>query len=174
MQYGSSGTGGLNHLACTLINSAIGANATYVPYRGGAPAMQDLIGGRIDFMCTSTPGAAPQIEGGQVKGLAVLAHNRSPRLPNLPSADEQGFTNVEADLWYAFFLPKGTPAAIVEKLNAATVATMNTPSVQTHLRDIGAELVVPERRSPQYLRKFVKSEIQKWANPIKAAGLVEQ
>ena len=174
MQYASSGTGGLNHLACTLINLAIGANATYVPYRSGATAIQDLIAGRIDFQCTSTPGAAPQIEGDQVKGLAILTHDRSPRLPNLPSGYEQGFTNIEAYLWLGFFFPKGTPAAIVKKLNAATLATMNTPAVQARLKDVGAELVAPERRSPEYLAKFVVSETEKWAPIISAAGLAGQ
>lgn len=172
--YASSGTGGLNHLACTLLNKAIGANGTYVPYRGGAAAIQDLIGGRIDFLCTSTPGAAPQIEGGLVKGLAVMTHERSPRLPNLPSADEQGFTDIEAYLWLGFFFPKGTPAAIVKKLNAAIITTMNTPAVEARLKDAGAELVAPERRSPEYLAKFVVSETKKWAPIINAAGLTGQ
>lgn len=174
MQYASSGTGGLNHLACTLIDQITGAKATYVPYRGGANAIQDLIAGRIDFQCTSTPGAAPQIEGNQVKGLAVLTHDRSPRLPNLSSGYEQGFKDLEAFLWLGFFFPKGTAPAIVAKLNAATLATLNTPMVQARLKDVGAELVPPEQRSPEYLAKFVVSETAKWAPIISAAGLAGQ
>jgi len=173
MQYGSAGAGTLSHLACMLINKAIGVDITHVPYRGGALAMQDLLGGRIDYQCTSTPGGAPQIEGEHVKGIAVLTRDRSSRLPDLATAHEQGIS-VETDLWNGFFLPKGTPSAIVEKLHAATLATMNTPAVQAGLKVTGAELVAPERRSPEYLQKFVESEIEKWAGTIKAAGLAGQ
>jgi len=106
-----------------------------------------------------------------VKAIAILTKNRTPILPALPSAHEQGLANFEAFIWYALFLPKGTPAAIVQKLNAATIATMNTPSVQERLKEVGADLVAPERRSPDYLAGFVESEIEKWAAPIKAAGV---
>jgi tripartite-type tricarboxylate transporter receptor subunit TctC len=106
-----------------------------------------------------------------VKALAILTLNRSPILPRLASAHEQGVTNFAAGTWNAFFLPKGTPAAIVQKLNAATVEAMETPSVQQRLKDIGATVVETERRSPEYLQKFVESEIEKWAVPIKASGL---
>ncbi len=104
----------------------------------------------------------------------MLTHDRSPRLPNLASAYEQGFTDLEAFLWLGFCFPKGTPAAIVEKLNAATLATLDTPMVQARLKDVGAELVPPERRSPEYLAKFVVSETAKWAPIISAAGLAGQ
>jgi tripartite-type tricarboxylate transporter receptor subunit TctC len=101
----------------------------------------------------------------------ILKDARSPSLPELPSAQEQGLPDFDASLWYAIFLPKGTPAAIVQKLHDATVATMDTPSVVQRLKEIGADLVAPERRSSQYLQKFVESEIVKWAAPIKAAGI---
>ena len=101
----------------------------------------------------------------------ILKNARSPSLPELPSAQEQGLPDFDASLWYAFFLPKDTPAAIVQKLHHATVATMDTPSVMQRLKEIGADLVAPERRSSQYLQKFVESEIVKWAAPIKAAGI---
>jgi tripartite-type tricarboxylate transporter receptor subunit TctC len=174
MRYGSPGVGSLNHLACALLNNIIGIDATHVPYRGGAPAMQDLIAGRIDYQCTSTVNAAPQIEGNQINAIAALTRGRAARLPDLATAQEQGLEGVEAFLWFGFFLPKSTPAAIVQRLHGATVASMNTPAVQARLKDIGAELVGPDRRSPEYLQKFVESEIEKWAGPIKAAGLAGQ
>jgi tripartite-type tricarboxylate transporter receptor subunit TctC len=170
MQYGSAGTGSANQLACVLLNAAIGINVTHVPYRGGEPAMQDLIAGRIDYVCNIITTAVPQIEGKLVKPIAITTRSRSPLLPDLASAAEQGLTGFEAYTWNAFFLPKGTPDAIVRKLNAAAVETMNTPIVQQRLKDIGATLVAPERRSPEYLAKFVASEIEKWAGPIKASG----
>jgi hypothetical protein len=115
--------------------------------------------------------AIQQIEGKTVKAIATLSLNRSPSLPDLASAHEQGLINFDASNWSGFFLPKGTPMVIVRKLHDATVATMNTPEVQMHLKRIGADLVAPERRSPQYLTQFVASEIDKWAGPIKAAGV---
>jgi tripartite-type tricarboxylate transporter receptor subunit TctC len=171
MQYGSPGVGSTVQLACELLNTAIGIKVTHIPYRGGGPAMQDLIAGLIDYQCVTTAIALPQIEGGTVKPLAILMKARSAMLPALPSAHEQGLIDFETVNWDAFFLPKGTPTAIVEKLNATTGATMNTPAVQERLKEIGAELPAPERRSPQYLAKFVGTEIEKWAGPIKALGI---
>lgn len=171
MQYGSAGAGSAGHLGCLLLNAAIGVNITHVPYRGGAPAMQDLIAGRIDYQCLLAALAIPQIESKTVKAIAILTRNRSAILPSLASAHEQGLTNFETSTWNAVFLPRGTPSAVVQKLHDATVATMNTPAVQERLKQIGAELVAPERRSPTYLQKFVESEIEKWAAPIKAANI---
>jgi tripartite-type tricarboxylate transporter receptor subunit TctC len=171
MQYGSGGAGSASHLACMLLNAAIGINVTHVPYRGAAPAMQDLIAGRIDYQCPDTPVAIAQIESKTIKAIAILTRDRSPRLPALASAHEQGLTNFAASNWFASFFPKGTPTAIVLKLHAATVATMNAPAVQLRMKEIGADLVAPERRSPEYLQKFVENEIEKWAGPIKASGL---
>jgi tripartite-type tricarboxylate transporter receptor subunit TctC len=169
MQYGSPGAGSVNHLACALLNLSAGIDVTHIPYRGAI--MPDLIAGRIDYWCPTSTVAIPQITSQTVKALAILTLNRSPNLPALATAHEQGVTNFAAGTWNAFFLPKGTPAAIVQKLNAATVKAMETPSVQQRLRDIGATVVETERRSPEYLRKFVESEIEKWAVPIKASGL---
>jgi tripartite-type tricarboxylate transporter receptor subunit TctC len=174
MQYGSSGAGTATHLGCVLFNAAAGVNVTHIPYRGGGPAMQDLIAGRIDYQCPLAAVSIPQIEGNAVKALAILTRERSPILPDLPSAHEQGLTDLDAGAWFAFFLPKGTPAPIIRKLNEATIATMNTPAVQAILRDNGATVVSPERRSPEYLKKFVESEIAKWAVVIKAAGVSAQ
>jgi tripartite-type tricarboxylate transporter receptor subunit TctC len=171
MQFGSGGAGSASHLACVLLNAAIGVNVTHVPYRGAAPAMQDLIAGRIDYQCPDTPIAIAQIESKTVKAIAILTRDRSPSLPAQPSAQEQGLTNFDAANWFAAFLPKGTPAAVVGKLHAAALATIDTPAVKQRMREIGADLVASERRSPDYLQKFVESEIEKWAGPIKASGV---
>jgi tripartite-type tricarboxylate transporter receptor subunit TctC len=171
MQYGSAGVGSASHLACALLNSAIGVNITHVPYRSGPGATQDVIAGRIDYQCANSAPAIPQIEGKLVKPIAILAKNRSPSLPALASANEQGLANFEAVNWNAIFLPRDTPAAIVQKLHDGVVAAMNTAIVEQRMKEVGADLVEPERRSPKYLADFVASEIEKWAAPIKAAGM---
>jgi tripartite-type tricarboxylate transporter receptor subunit TctC len=171
MQFGSGGAGSATHIACALLNAAIGISPTHIPYRGGAPAMQDLIGGRIDYLCLDTPLAMPQIESRTVKAIAILTRARSSGLPALASAHEQGLTNFEASNWCGFFLPKGTPAAIIARLHDATVATMDTVATQQKLQQIGATVVAPERRSPDYLQGFVAREIERWAAPIRASGV---
>jgi tripartite-type tricarboxylate transporter receptor subunit TctC len=172
MQFGSGGAGSASHLACLLVNLAIGINVTHVPYRGAAPAMQDLIAGRIDYQCPDSPTSIAQIESGTIKAIAVLTAERSRRLPDVPTAREQGLKDVVASNWFAAFYPKRTPGDIVEKLRLAMVAAMDTPAVQARMREIGAELVAPERRTPEYLQTFVASEIAKWAEPIKASGAI--
>jgi tripartite-type tricarboxylate transporter receptor subunit TctC len=171
MQFGSGGAGSATHLACALLNAAAGINVTHVPYRGGAPAMQDLIAGRIDYLCIDTPIALPQIESNTIKPIAVLTRARSASLPALASAHEQGLVDFAAANWAALFLPKDTPPPIVAKLHDAAAAAMETPALQAQMRKVGADLVPPERRSPAYLKTFVASEIEKWAGPIKASGL---
>ncbi len=171
MTFGSAGAGSATHLGCVLLNSAIGVEISHVPYRGTGPAMQDLAGGRIDYMCEIVTTALPQIQGGQVKALATMTKTRSPVLKDLATADEQGLKNFEAYTWNAFFLPKGTPEPIINKLHDATVQAMQTPAVKDRLEGLGASLVAPDRRSPEYLAKFVRSEIEKWAAPIKASGV---
>jgi len=171
MQYGSGGAGSATHIACVLLNAAIGINVTHVPYRGGGPALQDLVAGRIDYQCLDAPIAVPQIEAGAVKAIAVLTRERSAVLPTLASAHEQGLTDFAAANWCAIFLPERTPAPIVGKLHDAMVATMETPAVRTRMTEIGADLVAPERRSPDYLAGFVRGEIAKWAAPIRASGV---
>jgi tripartite-type tricarboxylate transporter receptor subunit TctC len=170
MQFGSAGAGSATHLGCVVLNTAMGTNITHVPYKGTGPAMQDLISGRIDFLCEIISTAKPQIDGGSVRALAIMTKERSPVLPNLPTAIEQGL-DVQAYTWNALFLPKGAPADVVKKLNEAAVKAMNSPAVKDRLQGIGAMVVAPDRRSPDYLGTFVKSEIQKWAAPIKASGV---
>ncbi len=174
MQYASGGAASPSHLACVLVNSAIGVNVTHVPYRGSAPATQDLIAGHVDYQCPGTASAIPIIKSGQIKAIAMLSRQRSPSLPALATAHEQGLTDLEAETWSGFFLPKGTPDAIVRKLNRATVATLETPAVQQRLGDVGAFVVPPEQRSPEYLQAFVEREIERWARAIKAAGITPE
>jgi tripartite-type tricarboxylate transporter receptor subunit TctC len=171
MKYGSAGTGSAVQLACVLLNAAVGIKVTHVPYRGSAPAMQDLIAGRIDYQCANVGPAIGQIESHMVKALAILSRKRTAILPALPSAHEQGLTDFDASLWYGLFLPKGTPAPIVRKLNAAAVGVLDTPSVLDWMHQNGAEPAAPDRRSPEYLGKLVESEIEKWAGPIRASGV---
>jgi tripartite-type tricarboxylate transporter receptor subunit TctC len=171
MKYGSAGAGSAVQLSCVLLNAANGLSITHVPYRGSAPAMQDLIAGRIDYQCANLAPALGQVEAHQVKALAILGSRRTPLMPDLATADEQGMTGFDAILWYGLFLPKGTPAEIVQKLNAATIAALNTPALQERMKQIGADLAAPEFRSSEYLGKLVESEIEKWAGPIKASGV---
>ena len=170
MQYASAGTGSAIHLGCALMNMVTGLDVVHVPYRGANPAMQDLMGGRVDYLCDIITTAKPQVDAGTVKPIAILTKERSKVLPNVPTAVEQGF-EVEAYTWNAFFLPKGTPEAIVQKLNHATVETMKTPAVRDKLESAGLIFVSDDRTTPDYLAKFVRSEIAKWAAPIKAGGI---
>ena len=170
MQFASAGTGSAIHLGCALVNMVTGLDIVHVPYRGANPAMQDLMSGRVDYLCDIITTAKPQIDGGAVKAIAILTKQRSPVLPNVPTAIEQGF-NIEAYTWNAFFLPKGTPEEIVRKLNWATVEAMKTPSVREKLESAGLKFVSDDRTTPEYLAKFVQSEIEKWAVPIKASGV---
>src|SRR5437016_7506438 len=175
LQYGSgAGTGSGNHMSCEMLNAAIGVKVTHVPYRDIGPLTQDMIAGRMDYQCPLPGTMIPLIQTNKLKGIATLGKGRLAALPNLASAHEQGLTDFEAPNWYGFFMPKGTPEPIIRKLNAAAIATLDTPSVQQRLGAVAATVVGPERRSPEYLRKFVDSEIDKWAVPIRTSGtLVE-
>jgi tripartite-type tricarboxylate transporter receptor subunit TctC len=175
MQFGSAGVGSTPHLACALLNNALGIDVAHIPYRGSAPAMQDLIAGRIDYQCATVAASISQIESKTVTPIAILSASRSPMLTELPSVQEQGgLENFDASAWFGFFFPKATSPAIVQKLHDATVVAMNSPSVQSRLRNMGVDLVAPERRSPKYLQEFVESEIQKWAAVIKKANINTQ
>jgi tripartite-type tricarboxylate transporter receptor subunit TctC len=177
MKFGSlAGTGSANHVICEFFDTAIGVNVLQVPYRPpSSTAYQDLITGRIDYMCPLASGdAKSHIDSGQFKGIAIFSKRRSPILPDLPTADEQGLAGFEGKVWYAFFAPKGTPPAIIQKLHDAMNDAVETPEIKTRLEQYGAELVSPERRSPEYLQNFVESEIKKWAAVIKVAGIEKQ
>jgi tripartite-type tricarboxylate transporter receptor subunit TctC len=147
-----------------------GIEAAHVPYRGSGPAMNDIIGGQIQYLCDVVSTGKPQIDAGTVKAIAFMGKQRSPVLPNLPTADEQGLKGFEAYTWNAIFAAKDTPPEIVKKLHDSALAAMNDADVKKRLGDLGAQIVSAERTSPEYLGAFVKSEIEKWAAPIKASG----
>jgi tripartite-type tricarboxylate transporter receptor subunit TctC len=171
MQYGSAGAGSATHLGCVLLNYLIGVDITHVPYRGTGPAMQDLQGGRIDYLCEAISTAKPQIDGGTVKAIASMTKERSPALPNLPTGIEQGVDKLEAYTWYGIFLPKSASPAIVKRLNEAAIAAMHDANVKERLAELGAVIVKDDQMTPEYLGQFVKAEIEKWAGPIKASGV---
>jgi tripartite-type tricarboxylate transporter receptor subunit TctC len=169
---GSAGIGSTGYVDCALLNEAIGVTVQDIPYRGGGPALQDLIGGQFDYFCTLSATAVPPIQGNLVKGIAVFRHERLPSLPNLPTAYEQGMRDdFTASTWFGFFVPSGTPDAIVKKLHDATVAAMDTPSVQEQLVAQGAFVVPPEHRSTDYLKSIIGPEIERNGAPLKAAGM---
>jgi tripartite-type tricarboxylate transporter receptor subunit TctC len=172
MNFASAGSGSAIHIGCVLLNMAMGTDIAHVPYRGSAPAMQDLITGQTDFFCEALPTALPQIQSNTVKAIAVLSPKRAPVLPDLPTAQEQGLADFEAYTWFALFLPRGTPEQIVRRLHEATVEATKTPSMRERVEGLGAILVTPERMTPHHLGEFVRSEIAKWAIPIKAAGVL--
>ena len=174
MQFGSSGAGGTGHLGCLLLNTKLGIDVTHVPYRGGGPAMQDLVAGRIDYQCALANLAMPQIEGKNVKAIAVLTPERSPLMPNIPSLGEQGMPDFDASAWNVIVLPKHTPREIADKLHKATFEALDTPAVRDRLTQMGAAVVPKERRSSAYLQKWTETEIAKWAATVKAAGITPQ
>jgi tripartite-type tricarboxylate transporter receptor subunit TctC len=171
MQYGSAGVGSGSHLTCARMNAAMGIDATHIPYRGSAQAMQDLLAGRIDYFCALGAAAMAPLEGGMAKAIAILSRERSPLFPTLASADEQGLTNFDSYFWSGFFLPKGTSADITMRLLHATASTLDTPTTQERLRNAGVSVVADDRRSPDYLKKFLVGEIAQWAVIIKASGV---
>jgi tripartite-type tricarboxylate transporter receptor subunit TctC len=171
MQFASAGVGSATHLPCVLFNLAIGATVTHVPYRGEGPAMQDLIGGRTDYMCATIQTGAAQASQGDVKPIAILAEKRVAIIPNVPTSGEQGLQGIESSAWNAFFLPKGAPDPIVRRLNKAMSDALDDPALRKRLEELGLEIVPPERRTPEYLGKLVPEEIARWAKPIQAAGV---
>jgi len=172
MNYGSAGVGSAAHLGCVMLDSAMGTTIQHVPYRGTSLAMQDLVSGRLDFLCEIAVTAVQNINGGTVKGIAVLSPNRSPVLPNLPTAAEEGLPTVQAYTWTALFLPKDTPAPIAAKLQKAAAETMDTPGLKEEMEKLAATFVTPERRSSAYLGQFVKDEIKKWGDAMRTSGVI--
>jgi len=171
LNYGSAGIGSASHLACLLLDAAMGAKARHIPYRGVAPAMNDLVGGQIDFMCDQTVTMIPQISGGTVRPLAVLSRTRIALLPDLPTAAEAGLPDVQIEAWNALFAPKGTPRAVVEQVFALTWAALATPSTRARFKELGAIIPTHEDASPDALRKHVAAEVIKWTRTLKASGL---
>jgi tripartite-type tricarboxylate transporter receptor subunit TctC len=172
VQYGSAGAGSTGHLFCELLNAALGiGSVTHVPYRGGGPAMQDLIAGRYDYICTLSPTGKPLIDGNLVKGIAILQPKRSPEMPSLPSTAEQGLPDFDVSTWFGLFFPKGTPESVVGKLNAALAQTLDTPWVHERFKEIVANVAARDERSPEFLKKLVESETAKMGAAIRGAGI---
>jgi tripartite-type tricarboxylate transporter receptor subunit TctC len=164
--YGSSGIGGAGHLAGALFDQMAGVKTVHVPYRGGGPLMTDLVGAKIDYAFSTAPTAIPQIEGGKLRALAVPTLQRSSLMPNVPTVAET-LPGYEVGNWYALVGPRGLPAAIVEKLNAAMRTTLADPEVRAHLARHGVE---PTPSSPEELARFIRDETAKWAPIVRATG----
>ena len=171
MQFGSAGVGSGTHLPCVLLNLAMGVNIQHVPYRGAGPVMQDLIAGRIDYMCDTIQTGAAQAKQNTVKGIAVMAAKRVPIIADLGTTGEQGLPGVEASVWNAFFFPKGTPDPIVRKLNKVMNQMIEDVAIRKKLEDLGLEIVPPEQRTPEYIAKYLPDEIARWGKVVKAAGI---
>jgi tripartite-type tricarboxylate transporter receptor subunit TctC len=174
MQFGSAGVGSGTHLPCVLLNLAMQVNVTHVPYRGEGPVMQDLIGGRIDYMCATIQSGAQQAKEGTVKGVAVMSAKRVPIIKDLATTGEQGLRGVEASVWNGFFFPKGTPDPIVRKLNKAMSETVDDAAIRSRLEELGLEILPPEKRTPEYLARYLPEEIERWGKVIRAAGIEPQ
>jgi tripartite-type tricarboxylate transporter receptor subunit TctC len=170
MQYGSAGVGSGTHLPCTLLNAVLGVNVVHVPYRGAGPAMQDLVGGRLDYMCDTIQTGAEQAKGGMVKGIAVMGPRRVPII-DLPTTAEAGLDGVDATVWNGFFYPKGTPREIVAKMSKALNDMVERPDVAKRMGELGLTILPPEQRTPQHLASFLPKDIERWSKVIRDAGL---
>jgi len=162
------GIGASSHMACLLFTSAAGIAPTLVGYRGTAPALNDLVGGHVDFFCEQVVSVAQQIESGTIKAYAVSAPKRLAALPNVPTAKEAG-VNYEMSIWAGIFAPKGTPKPIVDKLASAIDKALDNPEVQKRLADLGGSLPVKAERNPAKFSAFVQAEIARWSPILKAS-----
>jgi tripartite-type tricarboxylate transporter receptor subunit TctC len=171
---GSAGVGSISHLTLLLFNHLTGAGVTHVPYRGLSEASNDLLGGQIDLLFDQVVTATPHILNGSENAIVVTIPQRSPSIPNVPSATEAGLPQLQTVAWTALFMPRGTPAAIVNRINAAVQKAMQDPNVAKRLAQIGADVPPPEQRTPQALGQLVNAEIDKWVPLIKAAGVTAQ
>jgi tripartite-type tricarboxylate transporter receptor subunit TctC len=167
------GVGASSHMACLLFNQALGIKPTMVAYRGTAPAMNDLVGGHVDFLCEQSVSVAEQITAGMVRGYLVSANQRLAALPNIPSAKEVGI-NYQMSIWAGIFAPKGTPKDIIIKLSAALDKALDDPSVRKRLADLGGSIPAKQERTPTSFARLVKSEVARWSPILKAASLTTQ
>ena len=174
MQFGSGGTGTSSHIGCVLLDQSVGVNVTHVPYRGGGPALTDLMAGRLDYICNYISLAVQAVASGQVRALAIFARERSAVMPALPTATEQGFPGIDAYTWNAIFAPKGTPAPVVARLNAAVSHALDDPTVRQRLAGLGLDAPPPAERTPEFLGKYVPAEMTKWGPAVKASGAGEE
>jgi tripartite-type tricarboxylate transporter receptor subunit TctC len=170
--YAHAGIGSASHLCGLLFESAAGIKMTQVAYRGTGPAMNDLMGGQVDFICDQIVNVVGQVEGGTLKGFAVTGNEPSPALPNLPVASDFGLPNFTYKVWYGLFAPKGTPKPVVDRLVGALNSALQDRNVRDRLAQLGAEAVSSERAQPAMLAAHLKAEIEKWTPIIKAAGVM--
>jgi len=168
LSYGSSGAGNAGHLAGELFKTMAKVDMVHIPYKGGAPAMVDLIAGQIQLVFASAPTSVPQIKAGKIRALAVTTARRSAVLPDLPTVAESGLPGFEADNWYGIVTVAGTPRAIIDRLNAEIVRALQSPDVKQMLFTQGLEV---KTSTPQAFGAYMKSEFDKWAKVIVDAGL---
>ncbi len=169
MTYGSAGVGSISHYACVVLLSALKLNITHVPYRGVAPAMNDLMGGHIDFMCDQTTTALPQIAGGKIKALAVLSDQPLSQLPGVATAASQGY-DVNLRSWNALFAPKGTPQPVMVRLNEALRAAVADPALVKQMTAVGVDLPSPDALQPATVTALIARGLEKDVPALKARG----
>jgi tripartite-type tricarboxylate transporter receptor subunit TctC len=170
LSYANAGLGAASHLCGLLFMSAIETDLTTVPYKGTGPAMNDLLGGQVDLMCDQTTNTTGQIIGGKVKVYGVTSKARVPSLPNIPTLAEQGLKDFEVVVWHGLYVPKGTPKAALDRLNAALQDSVKDADFKANLAKLGAEPVSADRAKPEALKKLLAAEIAKWGPIIKKAG----
>jgi tripartite-type tricarboxylate transporter receptor subunit TctC len=164
------GIGASSHMACLLFNQALGIRPTPVAYRGTAPAMNDLVGGHVDFLCEQSVSVAEQIKAGAVKAYVVSANQRLAMLPDVPSTKEAGI-NYQMSIWAGIFAPKGTPREIITKLAAALDKSLDDSLVRNRLAELGGSIPAKQERTPASFARLVKAEITRWSPILKAASL---
>jgi tripartite-type tricarboxylate transporter receptor subunit TctC len=168
---GNAGVGTASHVASVFFQKETGTRLALVPYRGSAPAMQDLLGGRIDLMFDLAADALPQARVGSVKAYAVMAKSRLAAASDIPTVDELGVAGLHISLWNALWAPRGVPRNVIGRLNAAVVDTLADASVRRRLEDLGHEIFPRDQQTPDALGVYQKAEIEKWWPIIKAAGI---
>jgi tripartite-type tricarboxylate transporter receptor subunit TctC len=168
---GTAGVAAVEHIAGILLQKQTCTRFQQVPYRGLAPAMQDLVGGQIDFLLADATTAHAHVEAGRIKAYAVAGKTRLAAAPNIPTVDEAGLPGFYVSLWYGLWAPAGTPPDVVAKLNAAAVDALADPTVGQRLADLGQQIVPRGQQSPDALGAFQKAEIEKWWPIIKEAGI---
>lgn len=169
--YANAGLGSASHLCGMLFMTAIGTDLTTVPYKGTGPAMNDLLGGQVDFMCDQTTNTTSQIKGGKIKAYAVTTKNRLASMPDLPTLNESGLPGFEVAVWHGLYAPKGTPKPIIDALTGALQVALKDPVVKQRFADLGTEPVPEAKARPEMLRAHLKSEIDRWGAIIKKAGV---
>ena len=162
-----AGIGSVSHVSCQLLESMLAIKPVSVPFNGTGPAMNALVGGQVDYMCDQIVNAVPQINGGTIKAYAVATPQRNPSLPNVPTTAEAGLPAFQAQAWNAIFAPKGTPAAVVARLNEAVVKALDDEGVRKRLLELGSVIPAPADRTPEALGTLVKNEIAKWTPVLK-------